>query len=205
MRGEDTSSAVQIDHVVALSDSWQKGAQQWDAAKREAFANDPLNLLAVDGPLNQQKGDGDAATWLPAEQGVPVRVRRAAGGREVHLRALGHAGGAGRDGRACCRRARRAAARRVGGPARSRPSRSPGGRRARGPGACAGAPRHPPSAAPPAAVAGPFKNCTEAWAAGAAPVHVGDPGYAPKLDRDNDGIGCESARDQRAGAYDPLA
>ena len=56
---------MQIDHVVALSDSWQKGAQQWDTAKREAFANDPLNLLAADGPLNQQKGDGDTATWLP--------------------------------------------------------------------------------------------------------------------------------------------
>ena len=65
VRGQGTSSAVQIDHVVALSDSWQKGAQQWDAATREAFANDPLNLLAVDGPLNQQKGDGDTATWLP--------------------------------------------------------------------------------------------------------------------------------------------
>ena len=64
-RGQDTSNDVQIDHVVALSDAWQKGAQQWDEAKRVAFANDPLNLLAVDGPLNQQKSDGDAATWLP--------------------------------------------------------------------------------------------------------------------------------------------
>jgi len=64
-RGQDTSSAVQIDHVVALSDAWQKGAQQWDAAKRVAFANDGLELLAVDGPLNGQKSDGDAATWLP--------------------------------------------------------------------------------------------------------------------------------------------
>ena len=64
-RGQDTSSAVQIDHVVALSDSWQKGAQQWDANKREQFANDPLNLIAADGPANQSKGDGDTATWLP--------------------------------------------------------------------------------------------------------------------------------------------
>lgn len=64
-RGQDTSSAVQIDHVVALSDAWQKGAQQWDDATRQAFANDPLNLLAADGPLNSQKGDGDTATWLP--------------------------------------------------------------------------------------------------------------------------------------------
>ncbi len=65
VRGQGTSSAVQIDHVVALSDAWQKGAQQWDAGTREAFANDPMNLLAVDGPLNAQKGDGDTATWLP--------------------------------------------------------------------------------------------------------------------------------------------
>lgn len=64
-RGQKTSQKVQIDHVVALSDAWQKGAQQWDQDKREAFANDPLNLLAVDGPLNGQKGDADAATWLP--------------------------------------------------------------------------------------------------------------------------------------------
>ena len=55
------------------------------------------------------------------------------------------------------------------------------------------APVAPVAPAQPAApaVSGPFKNCTEAWAAGAAPVHVGDPGYAPRLDRDNDGIGCE--------------
>lgn len=64
-RGQDTSSAVQIDHLVPLSDAWQKGAQQWTAAKRKEFANDPLNLLAVDGPLNGQKSDSDAATWLP--------------------------------------------------------------------------------------------------------------------------------------------
>ncbi|PPK91957.1 excalibur calcium-binding domain-containing protein [Kineococcus xinjiangensis] len=64
-RGEGTSDDVQIDHVVALSDAWQKGAQQLSEQERVAFANDPLNLLAVDGPLNQAKGDSDAATWLP--------------------------------------------------------------------------------------------------------------------------------------------
>ena len=65
VRGSGTSSAVQIDHVVALSDAWQKGAQQLSRSTRTAFANDPLNLLAVDGPTNTAKGDGDAATWLP--------------------------------------------------------------------------------------------------------------------------------------------
>lgn len=64
-RGSQTSQAVQIDHVVALSDSWQKGAQLLDEPTRLKFANDSLNLLAVDGPANQQKGNGDAATWLP--------------------------------------------------------------------------------------------------------------------------------------------
>lgn len=64
-RGEKSSQAVQIDHVVALSDAWQKGAQQLSVEQRKQFANDPLNLLAVDGPANQAKGDGDAATWLP--------------------------------------------------------------------------------------------------------------------------------------------
>ena len=67
-RGEN-SDDVQIDHVVALADAWQKGAQQLTAQQRETFANDPANLLAVDGPLNQQKGAGDAATWLPPNKG----------------------------------------------------------------------------------------------------------------------------------------
>jgi hypothetical protein len=65
LRGSDTSQEIHIDHVVALSDAWQKGAQQLDESTRLKFANDPLNLLAVDGPANQKKGDGDAATWLP--------------------------------------------------------------------------------------------------------------------------------------------
>jgi hypothetical protein len=58
-------SNVDIDHVVALLDAWQKGAQQWSAAKRRMFANDPLDLLAVGAAVNRAKGDSDAATWLP--------------------------------------------------------------------------------------------------------------------------------------------
>lgn len=67
-RGRDTSGAVQIDHVVALADAWQKGAQQLQPAQRLAFANDPLNLIAVDGPANMKKSDADAAVWLPPNQ-----------------------------------------------------------------------------------------------------------------------------------------
>jgi hypothetical protein len=64
-RGQDTSSDVQIDHIVSLSDAWQKGAQQLNADQRKELANDPLNLMAADGPTNGAKGDKDAATWLP--------------------------------------------------------------------------------------------------------------------------------------------
>ncbi len=59
------ASAIQIDHVVALSDAWQTGAQQLTPQTRQQLANDPLELLAVDGPSNQAKSDADAASWLP--------------------------------------------------------------------------------------------------------------------------------------------
>jgi len=59
------ASLIDIDHVVALSNAWQTGAFQFTSETRLQFANDPLNLLAVSASLNRQKGDGDAATWLP--------------------------------------------------------------------------------------------------------------------------------------------
>ena len=62
---DKSSSTIDIDHVVALSNAWQTGAFQLTLDQRTNFANDPLNLLAVDFKLNRQKGDGDAATWLP--------------------------------------------------------------------------------------------------------------------------------------------
>ncbi|PYI66460.1 HNH endonuclease [Arthrobacter livingstonensis] len=67
-RGATTSAAVQIDHLVALGNAWQTGAQQLTAVQRQSLANDPLNLLAVDGPANVEKSDADAATWLPPEK-----------------------------------------------------------------------------------------------------------------------------------------
>lgn len=64
-RGQGSSNLVPIDHVVAVSDAWQKGAFKWEAKKRVNFYNDPLNLQATLMKWNSQKGDGDAATWLP--------------------------------------------------------------------------------------------------------------------------------------------
>lgn len=79
-RGPDTSPAVQIDHLVALYDAWRTGARDWDRALRTQFANDPANLLAVDGPTNNGKGHADPATWLPPDDAfhceyVAARVR----------------------------------------------------------------------------------------------------------------------------------
>ena len=68
---KQTATAVQIDHVVALQNAWVTGASKWTKEKRTALATDPLNLLAVDGPTNESKGSGDAATWLP-----PVKTFR---------------------------------------------------------------------------------------------------------------------------------
>lgn len=59
------ASKVDIDHAVALSDAWQKGAQKLTKDRRKEFANDPLNLLAVDASTNRRKSDGDTASWLP--------------------------------------------------------------------------------------------------------------------------------------------
>ena len=68
VRGNTSSMEIQIDHVVALSNAWQTGAFKLTLAVRTQLANDPLNLLAVEGRLNSQKGDGDAATWLPPQK-----------------------------------------------------------------------------------------------------------------------------------------
>lgn len=65
VRGGGYDSSVDLDHLVALGEAWQTGAQQLTAERRVQFANDPRNLQAVDASANRQKGDSDAASWLP--------------------------------------------------------------------------------------------------------------------------------------------
>jgi hypothetical protein len=72
-RGPGSSSAVQIDHVIALSNAWVTGAQQLSPEKREELSNDQLELLAVDGPANNEKSDADAASWLPPNKDYRCR------------------------------------------------------------------------------------------------------------------------------------
>ncbi|SOC48897.1 Excalibur calcium-binding domain-containing protein [Blastococcus aggregatus] len=168
-RGEGTSEAVQIDHVVALSDAWQKGAQQWDADARARFANDPLNLLAVDGPLNMQKSDGDAATWLPPA--TSFRCTYVA--RQVAVK-VGYG--------VWVTQAEKDAMATVLSACPDEPLPA---------GAVAAVPPAPAPAVLPDASAS-YANCAEVKAAGAAPIRVGDPGFSPSFDGDGDGVGCES-------------
>lgn len=64
------AAAVQIDHVMPLSYDWQMGASRWTKAKRQQIANDPLNLLPVDGGTNGSKGDSGPASWLPPNKRI---------------------------------------------------------------------------------------------------------------------------------------
>jgi hypothetical protein len=196
-RGQDTSAAVQIDHVVALSDAWQKGAQQWDAGRRAALGNDPLNLLAVDGPVNAQKGDGDTATWLPPNKAYRCAyVARQVGVKYTYGLWVT---AAERDAMvsvlSSCPDEPLPAGSAVppaAAPAVPAPAPAPAPAPTPAPTPAPEAPAPPvalPSAVAPLVVT--YANCTEVWAAGAAPVHVGEPGYATHLDRDGDGIGCE--------------
>ncbi|WP_442853600.1 GmrSD restriction endonuclease domain-containing protein [Arthrobacter sp. RIT-PI-e] len=183
-RGQNTSSKVQIDHVVALSDAWQKGAQQLSADQRLAFANDPLNLQAADGPANQQKGDGDAATWLPPNRGY--RCEYVA--RQISVKATYTL---------WVTQAEHDAMARVLSDCNG--ILAPTNQVA--PSVLPPAPA-PPPAPPPAPVETPapepvvtdmFANCTEAANAGYSNMVIGSPGYSPKLDRDGDGVACEAA------------
>lgn len=65
VRGNQIGASVQIDHLVPLALAWDLGARSWTDELRLRFANDPANLLAVDGPTNQHKGDNEPAVWMP--------------------------------------------------------------------------------------------------------------------------------------------
>ena len=171
LRGNTTSTLVQIDHVVALLDAWQKGAQQLTQAQRVAFANDPMNLFATDGPTNAQKGAGDAATWLPPNK--TFRCEYVA--RQVSVKAT--------YGLWITSSEKEQIARVLSdcdGQMAYTSAFTP--------------PAPPPAAARDKAHPSPevcCKNCTAVRAAGAAPIRAGQPGYGKHLDRDGDGVGCE--------------
>ena len=198
VRGQDTSTAVQIDHVVALADAWQKGAQQLDEATRLAFANDPLNLLAVDGPANMQKSAGDAATWLPANRAfrcdyvarqISVKatynlwVTKAE--KDAMARVLADCPGQTLPTEHSATKAYEVSVVATQEPTSTAPA----------PVAEQPVPEPAPAVAPAFAETGTdpqFSSCKKAKAAGYGPYVAGvDPEYAWYRDGDNDGINCE--------------
>ncbi len=59
------SSDLDVDHLVPLHWAWQRGAWSWTREHRVAFANDPINLIAVDDGTNRSKGANGPLDWLP--------------------------------------------------------------------------------------------------------------------------------------------
>jgi hypothetical protein len=166
-------SRVDIDHVVALGDAWQMGAAHWVASERVSFANDPLNLLAVSAAANREKGDADAASWLPRTRSF--RCSYVARQVAVKLRY-----------RLSATAAEQVAMRRVLDTCPALPL----------PGASATslsfASRTPKAPARTGGVRS-FANCAAARAAGVTPIRRGTRLYAANrdLDGDSDGIACE--------------
>lgn len=202
-RGPQSSPRVQIDHVVALLDAWQKGAQNLSEDERTQFANDPLNLLAVDGKANQQKGASDAASWLPKNKSfrctyVLTQLRVKA---KYHLWITQAEKDAMANVLSKCDKPAPPAPEPQPTPAPEvvppppttpEPEPVPIAPLAEVPPLApepAPEPPAPPAPSPQEEVY--YANCKEARAAGAAPIYAGEPGYRPKLDRDGDGIACE--------------
>ena len=174
--------------MVALSDAWQKGASRWPYAKRVAFANDPLNLQPTDASANRQKGDSDAASWLPPKksyrcqyvaQQAAVKTKYelwvTAAEQDAMLRVL----------RACPDQdlpepgPQPTIASNTGGPppaAKPKPT-----------------PKPTPTKSAPAGTLDPqFDTCGDATDAGYGPYYQGtDPEYDWYQDRDGDGTVCE--------------
>ena len=180
------ASEVDIDHIVSLSDAWQKGAQQWAPSTRVAFANDPLELLAVDAHENRSKGDGDAATWLPPSKAfrcayvarqVAVKTKYKLWITQAEKNAIGRV-------LATC------PAQKLTNP--GAPIRVTVTRRLPTPTATSN--RRPTSGVERSGSGHVYANCAAARAAGVTPILRGTPDYTanPNLDRDHDGVACES-------------
>ena len=202
-----SANAVDIDHVVARSNAWQTGAFKFDEETLKEFGNDPLNLLAVSSSLNRQKGDGDAATWLPPNKSYRCEyvARQIAVKHKYDLwvvppekvameRVLDKCEDqpafaedvdwpAPGDGDNVTTKEET----RPAGQKSSSSGTSGSGSRASGSGSSSSGSSSSSSGSSSAY----FENCTAAREAGAAPVRSGDPGYGSHLDRDGDGIACE--------------
>lgn len=172
------------EHVVSAHDAWLTGAQNLTQDEREAFYQDPLNLITVEGSVNMSKGDKNAAQWLPpfqdghcefAAHQVTVKAKYDLGVTEAEYVALSDIL-AGCEGQGLIT---------VDGLTDTPDfGEAP---------ALTGGNDVPDEDVNPAPTqdAEPFENCAAAREAGAAPLHKGEPGYGAHMDGDGDGVACE--------------
>jgi hypothetical protein len=180
------SSLIDIDHVVALGDAWQKGAQGISKTQRVALANDPLNLLAVQASANRSKGDSDAATWLPSNKAYRCNYVS----RQVAVKAKYRLWVSSGEAAAIKKTLSNCAGADL--PTPSTPATDTTAPAS--PATPTTAPEAPATPSTPANNAGTkYRNCAEAKAAGAAPLRKGTADYEANagLDRDKDGVACE--------------
>lgn len=59
------ASDLDVDHIVPLKWAHDNGGYAWNRERKEEFANDPINLLAVDDGLNSQKRAQPPTAWMP--------------------------------------------------------------------------------------------------------------------------------------------
>ncbi len=180
---ERGASQVDIDHVVALGNAWVTGAAYWTDLERRAFANDPLNLLAVSAAANRSKGDGDAATWLPANK----RYRCNYGARQIAVKAK-HRLWLTAPEKAALERVLASCPDQPAPEADPAPKRDVGERKA----ASVRSKTQPVKAKKPQKAKKRYRTCKEAKAAGLGPFVRGrDPEYEHFRDADHDGQVCE--------------
>lgn len=187
---QGSGTSIDIDHVVALGNSWATGSFKWGVRKRAGIANDPLNLLPVDYAANRQKSDGDAATWLPVKSyrcayvARQIAVKHKYGlwvttpEKQAMLRILE---GSCPDQELPKDRSKqpKRVDHDISDPRPAKPSSPPQAAKPAG------------SGAKPGGTPIYYKNCTAVRAAGANPIRRGQPGYGSHLDRDGDGSACE--------------
>ena len=186
-------ATVSIDHVVALADAWRTGAQAWSVTKRAQFANDPLNLVSTSSAVNVSKGDQDAAGWLPAAgasqclyvaRRVGVKAKYGVWITPEERAAIGQV-------LQNCGSSTPPSAQ----PIPLMPKLTPTVKTTTAKPEPKPAPKPKPkptgSSTPEPPTDVYYANCTQARAAGAAPLYQGEPGYRSGLDRDHDGVACE--------------
>ncbi len=195
--GTGVPSSIQVDHVVSLGDAWQKGGKHLTEDLRIEFANDPLNLLVVDGRASIQKRGRDAAAWLPANEAfrcdyvstqVLVKAKYSLWVTQPERDAIA-------DVLTSCIEQEEAEAARLAEEAEAaRLAEEAEAARLAEEAEAARLAEEAEAAhlAEEAALENVFyANCTEARAAGVTPIYEGQPGYSLRLDRDRDGIACE--------------